>query len=118
MYERDVGLTRADPSAADPGGSRRSRTPVPEEHAAGDSVYRGGSGRGEGSHYGGRSPELDANAFSPLQGGVTPLDLADLGRTDFAVDEFKLRRAWDSSSRSTKEDWLEWMRRVSVEMLR
>ena len=36
-----------------PGG--RSRTPGPE-YAAGDSVYRGGSGRGEGSHYGGRSP--------------------------------------------------------------
>ena len=95
-----------------PGG--RSRTPGPE-YAAGDSVYRGGSGRGEGSHYGGRSPELDPNAFSPFS--RSPLDVAG-GPESFTVDEFALRRAWDSSSRSTKEDWLEWMRHVSVEMLR
>jgi hypothetical protein len=104
-----------------PGGAHggRSRTPG-AEYAAGDSVYRGGSGRGEGSHYGGRSPELDPNAFSPLQhasGGLSPLDFAG-GSGSFTVDEFALRRAWDSSSRSTKEDWLEWMRHVSVEMLR
>ena len=92
----------------------RSRTPGPE-YAAGDSVYRGGSGRGEGSHYGGRSPELDPNAFSPFS--RSPLDVAG-GPESFTVDEFALRRAWDSSSRSTKEDWLEWMRHVSVEMLR
>ena len=78
-------------------------------------MYRGGSGRGEGSHYGGRSPELDPNAFSPFS--RSPLDVAG-GPESFTVDEFALRRAWDSSSRSTKEDWLEWMRHVSVEMLR
>jgi FKBP12-rapamycin complex-associated protein len=29
-----------------------------------------------------------------------------------------LRRAWESSQRSTKEDWAEWMRNFSVELLR
>ena len=104
------------------GAGTRSRTPG-VEYAAGDSVYRGGSGRGEGSHYGGRSrsPELDPNAFSPLQPSLSPLDATgpfSFGRGTFTVDEFALRRAFDSSSRSTKEDWLEWMRHLSVEMLR
>ena len=115
MREPDLSLSR--PGGGLAGG--RSRTPG-AEYAAGDSLYRGGSGRGEGSHYGGRSPELDPNAFSPLQhasGGLSPLDFAG-GSGSFTVDEFALRRAWDSSSRSTKEDWLEWMRHVSVEMLR
>jgi hypothetical protein len=101
------------------GAGTRSRTPG-VEYAAGDSVYRGGSGRGEGSHYGGRSPELDPNAFSPLQPSLaSPLDASGpFGVGTFTVDEFALRRAFDSSSRSTKEDWLEWMRHLSVEMLR
>ena len=34
------------------------------------------------------------------------------------VDEQALRRAWESSQRSTKEDWLEWMRHLSVELLK
>lgn len=29
-----------------------------------------------------------------------------------------LRRAWESSQRSTREDWAEWMRNFSIEMLR
>lgn len=35
-----------------------------------------------------------------------------------SVNENNLRKAWDSSQRSTKEDWLEWMRHFSVELLR
>ncbi len=34
------------------------------------------------------------------------------------VDEGALRRAWESSQRSTKEDWAEWMRHFAVELLR
>lgn len=34
------------------------------------------------------------------------------------VDEAALRRAWESSQRSTKEDWAEWMRHFAVELLR
>lgn len=35
-----------------------------------------------------------------------------------AMNEVALRRAWMSSERSTKEDWIEWMRNFSVELLK
>lgn len=34
------------------------------------------------------------------------------------VNEIHLRRAWVSSDRSTKEDWVEWLRNFSVELLK
>ncbi|TYZ66502.1 hypothetical protein PybrP1_008839 [[Pythium] brassicae (nom. inval.)] len=34
------------------------------------------------------------------------------------VNQQNLRRAWEASQRSTKEDWSEWMRRFSIELLR
>ncbi len=34
------------------------------------------------------------------------------------VDERALKLAWESSHRSTKEDWSEWMRHFSVELLK
>ena len=34
------------------------------------------------------------------------------------MDEDALKRAWESSQRSTKEDWAEWMRQFAVELLR
>ena len=34
------------------------------------------------------------------------------------VNQQSLRRSWEASQRSTKEDWMEWMRRFSVELLR
>uniref|UniRef100_M4B9E7 non-specific serine/threonine protein kinase n=1 Tax=Hyaloperonospora arabidopsidis (strain Emoy2) TaxID=559515 RepID=M4B9E7_HYAAE len=34
------------------------------------------------------------------------------------VNQQNLQRAWEASQRSTKEDWLEWMRRFSIELLR
>lgn len=34
------------------------------------------------------------------------------------VDQVALRRAWESSQRSTKEDWAEWLRYFAVELLR
>lgn len=98
-------------------GGDRSKTPTSMAFTAGDSLYRGGSNhpRGDGSVYGGRSPDLDnALAFSPLGTGYGAHGVPK----DFSVDEVSLRRAWDSSSRSTKEDWLEWMRHLSVEMLK
>ena len=35
-----------------------------------------------------------------------------------ALEESALRRAWESSHRSTKEDWFEWLRHLAVEQLR
>jgi hypothetical protein len=34
------------------------------------------------------------------------------------VDVDRLRKAWETRDSTTREDWLEWMRRVSVELLR
>lgn len=46
--------------------------------------------------------------FSPLYLVIQRLPLNDNN----------LRRAWECSSRSTKEDWAEWMRHFSVELLK
>jgi FKBP12-rapamycin complex-associated protein len=40
------------------------------------------------------------------------------GNGRMVVNEAALRRAWESSQRSTKEDWAEWMRHFSVELLK
>ena len=40
------------------------------------------------------------------------------GAARLPVNEAALRRAWESSQRSTKEDWAEWMRHFSVELLK
>ncbi|KAJ3083065.1 phosphatidylinositol kinase- protein kinase tor1 [Rhizoclosmatium hyalinum] len=34
------------------------------------------------------------------------------------VNQPQLKKSWDTSQRSTKEDWAEWMRRFSVELLK
>ncbi|KAI7861526.1 armadillo-type protein [Spinellus fusiger] len=34
------------------------------------------------------------------------------------VNQQHLKKAWEASQRSTKEDWMEWIRRLSVELLR
>lgn len=38
--------------------------------------------------------------------------------TKLSVNASALRRAWESSARVTKEDWSEWLRHFSVELLR
>lgn len=35
-----------------------------------------------------------------------------------AVNQQHLKNAWEASQKSTREDWIEWMRRFSVELLR
>ena len=40
------------------------------------------------------------------------------GVQQLAVNDQALRRAWESSQRSTKEDWAEWMRHFAVELLK
>ena len=34
------------------------------------------------------------------------------------VNQQHLKKAWETSQRSTKEDWAEWNRRLSVELLK
>lgn len=52
----------------------------------------------------------EANAAQPgvLRGGPQKMQL----------DQENLRKAWETSQRSIKDDWAEWMRQFSVELLR
>jgi len=34
------------------------------------------------------------------------------------ANQVNLKKAWDASQRSTKEDWAEWMRGFSIELLK
>ena len=42
----------------------------------------------------------------------------DAGSKQLPVNQEKLKRAWEVSQRSTKEDWSEWMTQFSVELQR
>lgn len=42
----------------------------------------------------------------------------DVGQTKILVNQQHLKSAWDASQKSTSEDWQEWMRRFSVELLK
>lgn len=43
---------------------------------------------------------------------------AEIQTKKLAVNQQHLKQAWDASSKTTREDWIEWMRRFSVELLR
>lgn len=43
---------------------------------------------------------------------------AGAGIDKLPVNQEALKRSWETTARSTKEDWQEWMRRFSVELLR
>lgn len=43
---------------------------------------------------------------------------AEISSKKLAVNQQHLKNAWEASQKSTKEDWIEWMRRFSVELLR
>ncbi len=42
----------------------------------------------------------------------------DIGRQKQPVNQQHLKNAWEASQKSTREDWQEWMRRFSVELLK
>ena len=42
----------------------------------------------------------------------------EIATKKLAVNQQHLKNAWEASSKSTKEDWIEWMRRFSIELLR
>ena len=46
------------------------------------------------------------------------VNTAEILTKKLAVNQQHLKQAWAASSKSTKEDWIEWMRRFSVELLR
>ena len=57
-----------------------------------------------------RSDPSEANTNLGAPNGQQPMRLN--------VNEDNLKKAWECSQRSTKEDWVEWMRQFSVELLR
>ncbi|KAH0559920.1 hypothetical protein GP486_003558 [Trichoglossum hirsutum] len=46
------------------------------------------------------------------------VQFADSGQKKILVNQQHLKNAWESSQKSTKEDWQEWIRRFSVELLK
>eukprot|EP00897_Mesotaenium_endlicherianum_P005918 jgi/Mesen1/5354/ME000267S04502 len=113
---------------------RREPALVPEPLLIG---FSSSGGSGAGSVGGGASapaqPSLPASGIytshpgggSSMHGGIAFDDserndgdnAAGDGRS-LKVNEASLRKAWESSQRSTKEDWAEWMRHFSVELLK
>ncbi|KAF3491110.1 phosphatidylinositol 3-kinase tor2 [Arthroderma uncinatum] len=43
---------------------------------------------------------------------------ADVGQKKIFVNQQHLKNAWDATQKSTREDWQEWIRRFSVELLK
>ena len=43
---------------------------------------------------------------------------AEIATKALAVNQEHLKNAWETSQRSTKDDWLEWMKRLSIELLK
>ena len=64
------------------------------------------------------NPNMNVNGTSGQMQSDPPRD--DLGgmTTKLSVDQQNLRNAWVASQRSTPDDWYEWLRRFSVELLR
>lgn len=42
----------------------------------------------------------------------------DISTKAYPVNQEHLKAAWETSQRSTREDWIEWIRRLSIELLR
>lgn len=61
-------------------------------------------------------PEINRRA-SDANAEDAPIDLTNVPRK-IKLNEQNLRRAWEVSQRSTKEDWFEWLRNFSVVLLR
>lgn len=45
-------------------------------------------------------------------------NFAEIGQKKIVVNQQHLKNAWDASQKSTREDWQEWIRRFSVELLK
>ncbi|KAI4162793.1 MAG: hypothetical protein LQ342_003510 [Letrouitia transgressa] len=68
-----------------------------------------------------RKGEALPENLSPDDHYGTPHDDAtftDVVQKKLPVNQEHLKNAWEASQKSTREDWLEWMRRFSVELLK
>jgi hypothetical protein len=65
----------------------------------------------------GRSLETATTVFGNVHGSFPQIQTVNQASA-FRVNQAHLQRAWDVSQRTTREDWDEWMRRFSVQLLR
>jgi FKBP12-rapamycin complex-associated protein len=66
-----------------------------------------------------RLPEARESRSNTAEGDTRALGLGPhTGTTQLRVDESRLSKAWGASPQSTKEDWDEWFRRLSIELVR
>ncbi|KAJ5666232.1 uncharacterized protein N7477_008680, partial [Penicillium maclennaniae] len=59
--------------------------------------------------------------LNPEENYAFPTDdtsFAEIGQKKIVVNQQHLKNAWDASQKSTREDWQEWIRRFSVELLK
>ncbi|KAJ5637081.1 hypothetical protein N7490_006960 [Penicillium lividum] len=59
--------------------------------------------------------------LNPEENYAFPVDdtnYAEIGQKKMVVNQQHLKNAWDASQKSTREDWQEWIRRFSVELLK
>jgi tetratricopeptide (TPR) repeat protein len=69
----------------------------------------------QSSAFGSTGGGASSSAYSGL---VDAFGASGLGDMKMPVNQEAMKRAWETSARSTKEDWTEWMRRLSVNLLR
>jgi phosphatidylinositol kinase/protein kinase (PI-3 family) len=67
------------------------------------------------SVFGSTGGGASSSAYSGL---VDAFGSSGQGDLKMPVNQEAMKRAWETSARSTKEDWTEWMRRLSVNLLR
>ncbi|CAG7961711.1 unnamed protein product [Penicillium olsonii] len=59
--------------------------------------------------------------LNPEEAYALPPDetnFAEIGQKKIVVNQQHLKNAWDASQKSTREDWQEWIRRFSIELLK
>ena len=61
---------------------------------------------------------VDADTFSLPASATSASAAVDSALIRLEVRPEVLKRAWETTAKSTKEDWTEWMRRLAVELLR
>lgn len=59
----------------------------------------------------------DLNAEKPYLNGADDAQFADITQKKYDANPVHLRASWDTTGRSTQEDWQEWMRRFSLTVL-
>ncbi|OQR87010.1 Phosphatidylinositol kinase (PIK-L2) [Achlya hypogyna] len=57
-------------------------------------------------------------ATDPLKREVAPTDVSPDELKPLPINQVGLTKAWETTQKSTKDDWHEWMRAMSVELLR